>query len=31
MSESHRVLFLEVEIDSGGREVEKAVTIAAML
>jgi len=25
------VLFLEVEIDSGGREVEKAVAIAAML
>lgn len=31
MSESHWVLFLEAEIDSGGKEVEKAVTIAAML
>ena len=27
----HWVLFLEVEIDSGGREVEKAGAIAAML
>ena len=31
MSENHWVLFFEVEIDLGGREVEKDVAIAAML